>query len=300
MNIPEDVMKMAKEATQSFLGMSPCYPEQFQLQDAFARAILIDREARSGWRYIASAPDDGRWFFARRKHTVLPLICKFDIKYGEFQNEDGDHVYGLTFWMPIPREPSDAPQPEASPVVPAGYKLVPVEPTLEMRQVVAADWGRRTWEQYRAVIAAAPSPSLRETEVGEVALIKELAASVGMKFVPYATSPSEPPSPAIDTSALLLEAEGEKEATAADIINKIAQVSASVGFQAGEPAMEMAGQIVSILAANPEHIDRFMSEGSGLFIDGTFNHEHGSLTYRAVNGAILSPSALREKKGQQQ
>ena len=37
-----------------------------------------------------------------------------------------------------------------------GWKLLPVEPTEEMKQAVAADWGRRTWEQYAAVIAAAP------------------------------------------------------------------------------------------------------------------------------------------------
>ncbi|SER58435.1 hypothetical protein [Rhizobium sp. NFR03] len=88
--------------------------------------------------------------------------------------------------------------------------------------------------------------------------------------------------------------------TAADLVAKIAQVSNAVGFQAGEPAMEMAGLIVSILAANPEHIERFMTEGSELFLDCTFNHENGSLTYRAMNGSILSPSVLREKKGQQQ
>lgn len=84
------------------------------------------------------------------------------------------------------------------------------------------------------------------------------------------------------------------------LIQKIAQVSAAVGWQANEPAMELAGQIVSVLAAHPEHIDRFMAEGTELFLDGTFNHENGSLTYRAINGSILSPSVLREQKGQQQ
>lgn len=88
--------------------------------------------------------------------------------------------------------------------------------------------------------------------------------------------------------------------SAADLVAKIAQIATAVGFQANEPAMEMAGQIVSILAANPEHIERFMTEGSELFLDGTFNHENGSLTYRAINGSILSPSVLREKKGQRQ
>lgn len=77
------------------------------------------------------------------------------------------------------------------------------------------------------------------------------------------------------------------------LIEKIARVAHAVGWQANEPAMELAGQIVSVLAANPEHIDRFMQGGAELFLDGTFNAENGSLTYRAMNGEILSPSVLR-------
>lgn len=83
-------------------------------------------------------------------------------------------------------------------------------------------------------------------------------------------------------------------------IEKIAQIASAVGFQAGEPALEAAGQIVSVLAANPEQIDRFMREGSELFIDGTFNPENGSLTYRSIGGDILHPSVLRQQKGRQQ
>lgn len=90
------------------------------------------------------------------------------------------------------------------------------------------------------------------------------------------------------------------DSSAEAVISKIAQVATAVGFQSCEPAMEIAGQIVSILAANPEHIARFMVEGTELFLDGTFDYENGSLTYRAMNGLILSPSFLREKKGQQQ
>jgi hypothetical protein len=84
------------------------------------------------------------------------------------------------------------------------------------------------------------------------------------------------------------------------LIEKIAQVANAVGWQAGEPAMELAGQIVSVLAANPEHIDRFMKEGSGLFLDGTFNAENGCLTYRSIGGDVLSPAVLRQQKGMQQ
>jgi hypothetical protein len=87
---------------------------------------------------------------------------------------------------------------------------------------------------------------------------------------------------------------------AGDLIAKIAETANGVGFQAGEPAMELAGQIVSVLAAHPEHIDRFMVEGTELFLDGTFNIENGSLTYRALNGSILSPSVIRQQKGKQQ
>ena len=77
------------------------------------------------------------------------------------------------------------------------------------------------------------------------------------------------------------------------LIRKIAEVSTAVGFQAGEPALEQAGQIISVLAAHPEHIDRFMNEGSGLFLDGTFAPENGSLTYRSIGGSILHPEILR-------
>lgn len=87
---------------------------------------------------------------------------------------------------------------------------------------------------------------------------------------------------------------------AEDLIAKIAEVSNATGFHAGEPAMEFAGQIVSVLAGHPEHIGRFMAEGTELFLDGTFNHENGTMTYRAINGSILSPAVLRQRKGMQQ
>lgn len=85
-----------------------------------------------------------------------------------------------------------------------------------------------------------------------------------------------------------------------EMINKLAEVATAVGWQANEPAVEMAGHLVSFLYANPEHIDRFMEEGSELFVDGTFSFEAGSLTYRALNGQILSPKQLRESQGKSQ
>lgn len=84
------------------------------------------------------------------------------------------------------------------------------------------------------------------------------------------------------------------------LIDRIAEVSTVVGWQAGVGASELAGQIVSCLYANPEQITRFMAEGSELFVDGRFNPENGSLTYLAMNGNITSPAVLRATKGVQQ
>lgn len=85
-----------------------------------------------------------------------------------------------------------------------------------------------------------------------------------------------------------------------EAIMKVASVASSVGFQAGVPALEIAGLIISVLSANPEEIQRFMSEGTELFIDGTIQCEKGCLTYTAMNGEILSPDILRRAKGIEQ
>lgn len=82
-----------------------------------------------------------------------------------------------------------------------------------------------------------------------------------------------------------------------NFIKCVAEVSTNIGFHAGEPAMEMAGQIISVLAAHPEHTERFLEERGELFLDGTLAHENGSLTYRSQGGDILHPSVLRAQKG---
>jgi hypothetical protein len=85
--------------------------------------------------------------------------------------------------------------------------------------------------------------------------------------------------------------------TAKEIIDRIAEVSIAVGWQAGIGAMELAGQIVSVLHANPEHIDRFMAEGVALFHDGTLDVVNGSLTYMSIGGEVRTPAELRASKG---
>jgi hypothetical protein len=80
-------------------------------------------------------------------------------------------------------------------------------------------------------------------------------------------------------------------------IDRIAAVSAAVGRQSGVPALEIAGMVVSFLHANPEHVARFLVEGSELFVDGTIDPKAGSLSYRSQSDEILTPSDLRARTG---
>lgn len=90
------------------------------------------------------------------------------------------------------------------------------------------------------------------------------------------------------------------DAEAHTVIQKIAEVATGVGWQAGVPGADIAGMIVSHLAIHPEHVARFLAEGSELFVDGTIRPEAGSLSYQAMNGQILTPSTLRQMKGVEQ
>ena len=49
---PADIEKAANDAAVKFLGMAPCYPEQFKLVDAFKDAIFAERSRCS---YVAKA-----------------------------------------------------------------------------------------------------------------------------------------------------------------------------------------------------------------------------------------------------
>lgn len=62
---PADIPEQATEAARAFLRMSPCYPEQFQLVDAFCRAILAERE-----RCASILEDDSQWTFAGTKTAM--------------------------------------------------------------------------------------------------------------------------------------------------------------------------------------------------------------------------------------
>jgi len=85
------------------------YSMQKTLDDMRAAlcAAMAETALRAqGWQPIETAPVDGSWIQCWRRHGVKPLSVKFDSLYGGFENEDGDLVYHLTHWMPLPAAPS--------------------------------------------------------------------------------------------------------------------------------------------------------------------------------------------------
>jgi len=86
--------------------------------------------------------------------------------------------------------------------------------------------------------------------------------------------------------------------TPADVIKRIAEVATAIGWQANVGASETAGSIISVLAANPQIIDRFLADGAGAFIDGPISLDavNGCLTYYAQTGEILSPTELHRRR----
>lgn len=57
------------------------------------------------WQPIETAPKDGSWILGWRQHATRPRLIQFDTDYEEWANEDGEHVYSITHWMPLPTPP---------------------------------------------------------------------------------------------------------------------------------------------------------------------------------------------------
>lgn len=83
------------------------------------------------------------------------------------------------------------------------------------------------------------------------------------------------------------------EMTAQQVIERIATVSAAIGWQANVGAMETAGSIVSYLARHPEKIDEFMNGGSVMDWPATW-HRDGNLTWHGMDGKIHNPQTVRQ------
>ena len=58
------------------------------------------------WQPIETAPKDNTVFLAWRKHATHPLMVRYEPSYDWFANYDGEHVYDLTHWMPLPKPPA--------------------------------------------------------------------------------------------------------------------------------------------------------------------------------------------------
>ena len=58
------------------------------------------------WQPIETAPKDSVVFLAWRKHATHPLMVRYEPSYDWFANYDGEHVYDLTHWMPLPKPPA--------------------------------------------------------------------------------------------------------------------------------------------------------------------------------------------------
>ena len=77
-------------------------------------------------------------------------------------------------------------------------------------------------------------------------------------------------------------------------IERIAEISKTVAQQAGVGGMETAGQIVSYLAAHPEHIDGLLANGIWDLPPDWF--ENGCLTWHGMNGKIVHPQEVRLRR----
>jgi hypothetical protein len=82
--------------------------------------------------------------------------------------------------------------------------------------------------------------------------------------------------------------------TPARFIELVAKRSAGFANQAGVGAMETAGHLISYLADHPEHIEPWIN--GGFFELPTDWIEGGCLTYRAMNGKIVSPRYARQHR----
>lgn len=72
--------------------------------DAVITRLRAELAEATAWRPISTAPTEGR-ILLWRAHATAPIVAKFDAIYGEFEDAFGDHVYGGTHWMPLPKAP---------------------------------------------------------------------------------------------------------------------------------------------------------------------------------------------------
>lgn len=55
--------------------------------------------------------------------------------------------------------------------------------------------------------------------------------------------------------------------------------------------------MVSVLARDPSLVERFMTDGSEMFLEGAIRPEVGCLSWYGRNGQIVTPEFMREHLG---
>ena len=86
-----------------------------------------------------------------------------------------------------------------------------------------------------------------------------------------------------------------QEATPQRLIAVLANIAQTVGWQAGEAGCDIAGGIVSWLAANPDQIETFLTHGGEMLIDRTIKPEEGLLTWRAASGELMDRDRYKQR-----
>ena len=58
------------------------------------------------WQPIETAPKDGSKFLAWRRYSTIPLIVFYNAEYDQYECNDGNLVFSLTHWRPLPEAPA--------------------------------------------------------------------------------------------------------------------------------------------------------------------------------------------------
>ena len=112
------------------------------------------------WQPIETAPKD-QAFLAVLTCAGEQTICTMRWAVAEAKNSRPDHhafhVERVTHWMPLP----DLPGAQPAPIIPERWKLVPIEPTKEMRDAwdsapICEDDDAEFRRAYSEMLAAAP------------------------------------------------------------------------------------------------------------------------------------------------
>lgn len=84
---------------------------------------------------------------------------------------------------------------------------------------------------------------------------------------------------------------------ATEFIERVAALAEQIAFQSGTASSELAGLMLSVISRDPSLLDRFMVDGSEMFLEGVFAPERGRLSWYGQNGQIVTPEFMRAHLG---